>query len=144
MNEATSSRTRRMISNVRITERNGAMLKVEANFTVHRFRRNEGIRAFVGHYRYVLRADGGRLSGADRIAQRLAGEDQLAFRVLHAAVERLDGDHLRVIEAVLGLARLTFQHREVHLAGSRVVQEAFLQRVAGVRHQVVDERRLRR
>src|SRR5262245_26597415 len=49
------SRTRRMISNVRITEHNGAALKVEANFTVHRFRRDEGIRAFVGHYRYELR-----------------------------------------------------------------------------------------
>jgi p-cumate 2,3-dioxygenase beta subunit len=51
------SRTRRMISNVRIVGRNGPVLKVEANFSVHRFRRNEGIRDFVGHYRYELRAD---------------------------------------------------------------------------------------
>ena len=36
---------------------------------------------------------------ADRIAQRLAGEDQLALRVLDAAVERLDRLQLRVGEA---------------------------------------------
>lgn len=67
------SRTRRMISNVRITERSGATLKVEANFIVHRFRRNEGIRAFVGHYRYQLRAEGGKL----RIARRDAVIDSM-------------------------------------------------------------------
>jgi p-cumate 2,3-dioxygenase beta subunit len=67
------SRTRRMISNVRITGRNGSALKVEANFSVHRFRRNEGIRAFVGHYRYELRVDGGRL----RIAKREAVIDSM-------------------------------------------------------------------
>jgi p-cumate 2,3-dioxygenase beta subunit len=55
------SRTRRMISNVRIVSRDGARLAVEANFIVHRFRRNEGIRAFVGHYRYELRAESGGL-----------------------------------------------------------------------------------
>jgi p-cumate 2,3-dioxygenase subunit beta len=62
------SRTRRMISNVRITERNGSALQVEANFSVHRFRRNEGIRVYVGHYRYELRAEGGRLKIARREA----------------------------------------------------------------------------
>ena len=62
------SRTRRMISNVRIVERNGAALKVEASFIVHRFRRNEGIRAFVGHYRYQLRVEGGNLKIARREA----------------------------------------------------------------------------
>ena len=67
------SRTRRMISNVRITGRNGSTLKVEANFTVHRFRRNEGIRAFVGHYRYELRAVAGKL----RIARRDAVIDSM-------------------------------------------------------------------
>ena len=67
------SRTRRMISNVRITERNGSTLKVEANFSVHRFRRNEGIRVYVGHYRYELRAEGGRL----RIARREAVIDSM-------------------------------------------------------------------
>lgn len=62
------SRTRRMISNVRIVSRDGPLLKVEANFIVHRFRRNEGIRAFVGHYRYELRAGDGTLKIARREA----------------------------------------------------------------------------
>ena len=62
------SRTRRMISNVRIVERNGSALKVEASFMVHRFRRNEGIRAYVGHYRYQLRVEGGKLKIARREA----------------------------------------------------------------------------
>ncbi len=62
------SRTRRMISNVRIVSRNGASLRVEANFSVHRFRRNEGIRAYVGHYRYELRAGNGGLKIARREA----------------------------------------------------------------------------
>jgi p-cumate 2,3-dioxygenase subunit beta len=77
------SRTRRMISNVRITERNGSTLKVEANFTVHRFRRNEGIRAFVGHYRYVLRVEGGHLKIARRDAvidsMELGGLSSVSF-----------------------------------------------------------------
>jgi p-cumate 2,3-dioxygenase subunit beta len=77
------SRTRRMISNVRITERNGATLKVEANFTVHRFRRNEGIRAFVGHYRYVLRVESGQLKIARRDAvidsMELGGLSSVSF-----------------------------------------------------------------
>ena len=77
------SRTRRMISNVRITERNGATLKVEANFTVHRFRRNEGIRAFIGHYRYVLRVDDSRLKIARRDAvidsMELGGLSSVSF-----------------------------------------------------------------
>ena len=62
------SRTRRMISNVRIVERNGPALRVEASFIVHRFRRNEGIRAYVGHYRYELRREDGRLKIARRDA----------------------------------------------------------------------------
>jgi p-cumate 2,3-dioxygenase beta subunit len=67
------SRTRRLISNVRIVSRNGAALGVEANFTVHRFRRNEGIRVYVGHYRYELRIEGGQL----RIAKREAVIDSM-------------------------------------------------------------------
>lgn len=62
------SRTRRMISNVRIVDRNGTTLRVEANFSVHRFRRNEGIRAYVGHYRYGLRVEDGKLKIAKREA----------------------------------------------------------------------------
>jgi 3-phenylpropionate/cinnamic acid dioxygenase small subunit len=57
-----------LISNVRIVSRNGPTLRVEANFSVHRFRRNEGIRAYVGHYRYELRAEGGKLKIAKREA----------------------------------------------------------------------------
>ncbi len=54
------SRTRRMISNVRIVEQSAAELRVEANFVVYRFRREERIREYVGRYRYRLRvADGG-------------------------------------------------------------------------------------
>ena len=62
------SRTRRMISNVRIVSRNGAALEVEANFSVHRFRRNDNIRVYVGHYRYGLRVEGGKLKIAKRDA----------------------------------------------------------------------------
>ena len=62
------SRTRRLLTNVRILERNGAALKVVANFSVHRFRRNDGIRVYVGHYRYELRVEGGRLKIAKREA----------------------------------------------------------------------------
>ena len=62
------SRTRRMITNVRITGRDGAALEVAANFSVHRFRRNESIRVYVEHYRYGLRAEDGRLKIAKREA----------------------------------------------------------------------------
>jgi p-cumate 2,3-dioxygenase beta subunit len=46
------SRTRRLISNVRIVEQDP--LRVEANFIVHRFRGNDDARQYVGHYRYTL------------------------------------------------------------------------------------------
>lgn len=60
------SRTRRLISNVRITAREP--LRVEANFVVYRYRANEDVRQYVGRYRYVLRRDGGRLRIAGREA----------------------------------------------------------------------------
>jgi p-cumate 2,3-dioxygenase subunit beta len=75
------SRTRRMISNVRIVgpsprpspkgegdSRGEGEIEVEANFTVHRFRRNEHVSQFVGRYRYRLRQVDGKL----RIARREA------------------------------------------------------------------------
>ncbi len=62
------SRTRRLLTNVRIVSRNGAALEVEANFSVHRFRRNDGIRVYVGHYRYELRLEAGKLKIARRDA----------------------------------------------------------------------------
>jgi p-cumate 2,3-dioxygenase subunit beta len=46
------SRTRRLISNVRIVETHP--LTVEANFIVHRFRANESVRQYVGKYRHGL------------------------------------------------------------------------------------------
>ncbi len=62
------SRTRRMIANVRIVGRNGATLAVEANFIVHRFRRDESVRQYVGHYRYELGSANGQLKIARRVA----------------------------------------------------------------------------
>ncbi len=53
------SRTRRLISNVRITERDP--LTVEANFIVHRFRANESVRQYVGRYRYQLQTQDGKI-----------------------------------------------------------------------------------
>ena len=62
------SRTRRMISNVRIVDALRGTVKVEANFMVSRFRSDESIRQYVGRYRYELRVSGERL----RIAKREA------------------------------------------------------------------------
>jgi p-cumate 2,3-dioxygenase subunit beta len=74
------SRTRRMITNVRIEElvsgthsefvpdTNSSEITVHANFTVHRFRRGEQVSQFVGQYRYRLR----RVDGALKIALREA------------------------------------------------------------------------
>jgi p-cumate 2,3-dioxygenase subunit beta len=50
--ESPRSRTRRLISNVRITGRDP--LAVEANFVIYRFRGNDDARQYVGRYRYVL------------------------------------------------------------------------------------------
>jgi p-cumate 2,3-dioxygenase beta subunit len=57
------SRTRRMISNVRIVAVDGDLVTATANFVCYRFRRYERIREYVGAYRYVLRqtADGFRI-----------------------------------------------------------------------------------
>ena len=62
------SRTRRLISNVRIVGRKASELRVEANFVVYRFRRDESVREYVGRYRYVLRAGRGGLKIARRQA----------------------------------------------------------------------------
>lgn len=62
------SRTRRLIGNVRIVEDSGGSIRVAANFIVHRFRRGEDVRVFVGEYRYVLRREGGALKIAERRA----------------------------------------------------------------------------
>ena len=62
------SRTRRLVSNVRITARTDTELAIEANFIVHRHRRNADIRSYVGQYRHLLRVTPEGL----RIAQRCA------------------------------------------------------------------------
>ncbi len=73
------SRTRRMITNVRIEKVSGTHTEfvpdttfteftAHANFTVHRFRRGEQVRQFVGRYRYRLRIVDGKM----RIALREA------------------------------------------------------------------------
>jgi p-cumate 2,3-dioxygenase beta subunit len=52
------SRTRRLITNVRIVGVEGDLVTVAANFICFRYRRYERIREFVGSYRYVLRRTG--------------------------------------------------------------------------------------
>lgn len=60
------SRTRRLISNVRILTHDP--LTVEANFIVHRFRANESVRQYVGRYRYGLIVQDGKLKIKSREA----------------------------------------------------------------------------
>jgi p-cumate 2,3-dioxygenase beta subunit len=67
------SRTRRMVSNVRVVSRAENEISVEANFILYRHRRDEDIRTYVGQYRYVLRVTPSGL----RIAQRDAILDAL-------------------------------------------------------------------
>ena len=55
------SRTRRMISNVRIVGTDGDLVSVAANFICYRYRRHERIREYVGSYRHVLKREGNRL-----------------------------------------------------------------------------------
>jgi p-cumate 2,3-dioxygenase subunit beta len=62
------SRTRRLITNVRITAIEGDSVRIAANFIVHRFRRDGDARVFVGEYRHVLRRVGGTLKIAERRA----------------------------------------------------------------------------
>lgn len=62
------SRTRRLISNVRITGTEGDTVLVSANFVVYRHRRNEPPREFVGRYRYKLRRTDAGLKIAERRA----------------------------------------------------------------------------
>jgi p-cumate 2,3-dioxygenase subunit beta len=73
------SRTRRLISNVRIVARKNVpgtisgeivpgTIFVEANFCVYRFRRDERVGQYVGRYRYTLRVQ----DGAPKIALREA------------------------------------------------------------------------
>src|SRR5689334_14659180 len=62
------SRTRRMIGNVRITGIEGEIIAAQANFIIHRYRHNDLLRVFVGHYRHKLKRQGGRLKIFERRA----------------------------------------------------------------------------
>jgi len=62
------SRTRRMITNVRVTGVDGDTIAAAANFSIHRYRRGGAHQEFVGRYRYKLR----RVSGMLKIAERRA------------------------------------------------------------------------
>jgi p-cumate 2,3-dioxygenase beta subunit len=62
------SRTRRLISNVRIAGVEGAIISVAANFVIYRHRRGEPARVFVGCYRHKLKRQGGVLKIAERRA----------------------------------------------------------------------------
>jgi p-cumate 2,3-dioxygenase beta subunit len=64
--EYPKSRTRRMISNVRIVSVDGDLITVSANFVCYRFRRYERVREYVGGYRYILRQAGDRFRIKER------------------------------------------------------------------------------
>lgn len=73
--ESPHSRTRRIISNVRILENGGDNVTVSANFVVYRMR-YELVDTYVGRYEYKLVRGGGRL----RIRERKAVLDLEALR----------------------------------------------------------------
>ena len=81
--EHPKSRTRRLISNARITGRDGDYLDVAANFVVYRFRRDERGGEYVGRYVYRLRVDDGGLRIAERRAvldlEELGGLGSVSF-----------------------------------------------------------------
>jgi p-cumate 2,3-dioxygenase subunit beta len=62
------SRTRRMISNVRLDGAEDDLILVSANFAIFRHRRNEPVRQFVGRYKYKLRRTDEGLKIAERRA----------------------------------------------------------------------------
>lgn len=62
------SRTRRMISNVRIVGVEDGLILVEANFAIFRHRRNEPVREFIGRYKHKLKLTDGGLKIAERRA----------------------------------------------------------------------------
>jgi p-cumate 2,3-dioxygenase beta subunit len=62
------SRTRRLVSNVRIVTREFGAVTVESNFSVYRHRRDADVRVYVGQYRHVLRATPQGLRIAERHA----------------------------------------------------------------------------
>jgi p-cumate 2,3-dioxygenase beta subunit len=77
------SRTRRLITNVRILERGEIDVTVAANFSVHRFRRGGKGGEYVGRYMYRLRIaeDGFRIAERRAIldAEELGGLGAVSF-----------------------------------------------------------------
>ena len=64
--ESPRSRTRRLITNVRIVEQ--SPLVVEANFVIYRFRGDDDVRQYVGRYRHTLERRDGKLKIKSREA----------------------------------------------------------------------------
>ncbi len=62
------SRTRRMVTNIRVKDVDGDKATATANFLVHRHRRHEQPRIFAGHYIYKLRRVGAELKISERRA----------------------------------------------------------------------------
>src|ERR1700687_326445 len=60
------SRTRRLITNVRITAVADEMISAAADFAIHRYRRGGAHQEFVGRYQYRLRRQAGMLKIAER------------------------------------------------------------------------------
>ncbi len=77
------SRTRRLITNVRILAQDDRELTVTANFSVHRFRRDGKGGAYVGKYIYTLRIEGDGFRIAERRAildaEELGGLGAVSF-----------------------------------------------------------------
>jgi p-cumate 2,3-dioxygenase beta subunit len=74
------SRTRRIISNVRVVARRESEIDVASSFVVFRFRKDENVREFVGGYKHTLRIADGRM----RIAHRVAVIDAMELGSLGA------------------------------------------------------------
>lgn len=62
------SRTRRLITNVRLAGRAGDDTVAKANFVVYRYRRNNDVRVFTGEYTYKLTRNGSALKIRERRA----------------------------------------------------------------------------
>jgi len=77
------SRTRRLITNVRILEQDATEVTVTANFSVHRFRRGGKGGEYVGKYIYRLRKTGDGFRIAERRAildaEELGGLGAVSF-----------------------------------------------------------------
>jgi p-cumate 2,3-dioxygenase beta subunit len=77
------SRTRRLVSNVRIAGISGDMVRVAANFAVWRYRRGERIGNYVGRYDYRLRIAGESFQIVERRAildaEELGGLGAVSF-----------------------------------------------------------------